>query len=111
MSGAIDRYGAIVEDPMDGEGVKLSNKPLMGIVIEGAGSFGVEVFIDMEDDTADADPATGTWYALDPQVVLGAELAVSSNVLAPLAAYCIAPVRVRLDSYTGVTRVRWILSG
>ena len=98
--GAIDRYGSIVEDPMDSRGVILSNKPLMGIVIEGTGSFGVEVFIDADDETADDDPSTGTWYTLDPQIAITAGVAVSSDVFTPLAAYCVAPVRVRLDSYT-----------
>ena len=102
MSGSFDRYGNVLDgDALDGTGVQLTNKPLMGLVIVGTGSFGVEIQFENG----------GTWYALDPQLTLTAGVAISSDVLAPLAAYCINPVKVRLDSYTGVTRVVWIVSG
>ena len=101
--GAIDRYGTLVVDPMvvDDIGVQLANKPLLGLIIEGAGTFGIEVSID----------GGTTWFAMDPAVSVSAGAAISSSELAPLAAYCIQPVRVQLDSYTGATAVTWVCSG
>lgn len=98
---AIDRFSDVVNDPMDGNGVHLHNKPLLGLIIAGSGTFDVEVSID----------AGATWYAMNPALQVAAGSAVSSDTLAPLAAYVGKECRVRFASYTGATAVNWLCVG
>ena len=104
---AIDRFGTLVEDPLDGTGVVLANKPRLGVVIVGGGPSTIEVSIDNGVSWLALTEADG----ITPAISIASGAAISSNDLAPLAAYCIQPVRVRLAAYTSVTAVTWICAG
>lgn len=111
MAGSIDRYGTIVESPgpwPDSEGVVLSNKPLLGLLIAGGGPSTIEISIDNGVTWVALMEADGT----TPAVNVASDVFISSNDLAPLAAYCINPVRVRVaNPATSVTAVTWICAG